>query len=232
MVLSIGIVLGSYCISSAMKYYRNFDRVVEVKGLAERLVRSNNGTWNIYYSATGDNLSATSSKISKDSLAIRAFLLASGFESSEIQSGVLSVLDNYASQYSSGNYNNDIKNKVPHYQVTGNIILTTNKVDKLVKASQNTAKLIDSGVIVSSNYLNYYYTDLNSIKPSMLSEAVDNARTSASSFATNTSSVISGIKSANQGFFSIMSVDGSNANDTTSVDKKIRVVTSMQFFIK
>jgi hypothetical protein len=69
----------------------------------------------------------------------------------------------------------------------------------------------------------------------MLTRAASSAREAAETFAKNSNSSIGKIRKASQGSFSISAVN-SNQNDPysdeSSILKKVRVVTSIDFFIK
>ena len=68
---------------------------------------------------------------------------------------------------------------------------------------------------------------LNTVKPAMVEEATKNAREEAQKFAADSGSHIGKIKSANQGQFSI-----TDANQSTPYEKKVRVVTTVTYFLK
>ena len=66
----------------------------------------------------------------------------------------------------------------------------------------------------------------------MIKESIINAKETANTFAENTGQNVSTVKSATQGLFTITSPDGTIQNDTSSVNKKIRVVTTMIYFFE
>jgi hypothetical protein len=83
----------------------------------------------------------------------------------------------------------------------------------------------------------YSFTTLNAIKPTMIAESTRNARAAAEQFADDSGADVGGIKSASQGYFSIGARDGdvdgeggSGGND--SPDQKVRVVTSIEFYLR
>ncbi|MFX4681814.1 SIMPL domain-containing protein, partial [Acinetobacter baumannii] len=81
------------------------------------------------------------------------------------------------------------------------------------------------------SYVRYFFTDLNRIKPAMLKAATANAREAADTFAKDSGVKVGGIKSATQGLFSISS-PVSDYDAESSLMKKVRVVTRVQFFIE
>ena len=223
-VLALGIAAAGAFINQGIHYFRNFERGVEVKGLAEQVVKSDLASWNIYFSASGANLQELYKKISQDQQQVNAFLRNSGFKSSEIQFGTVNVTDNYANGYSSNN-------KLAHYQLSGSILVSSSNIDLVASSSQNAGELINQGIIVTSNTLSYFYNGLQQIKGKMLDEATQNAAVAAATFAKNSQSQVGKIKTASQGVFTISSADGALLNDTQSLYKKVRVVTSVQFFL-
>ena len=93
-------------------------------------------------------------------------------------------------------------------------------------ASEKTLPLIRKGIILNNSYINFEFTDLNSIKPEMLGEAISNAKVSAEQFADDADARLGGISRANQGVFSITEKDPGSPEY-----KKIRVVSTLRFML-
>ncbi|MEM9622794.1 MAG: SIMPL domain-containing protein, partial [Pseudomonadota bacterium] len=68
------------------------------------------------------------------------------------------------------------------------------------------------------------------IKPSMLKEATKNARLAANEFAANAGVQVGGIRDARQGGFIVRDV-GEDYSDTAKIDKDVRVVTTITFYL-
>lgn len=64
----------------------------------------------------------------------------------------------------------------------------------------------------------------------MLSEATKNARIAANEFAGNAGVTVGGIRSARQGSFNVRDA-GEDYSDTKKIDKDVRVVTNITFFL-
>ena len=64
----------------------------------------------------------------------------------------------------------------------------------------------------------------------MLREATKNARIAANEFAENAGVKVGGIRSARQGGFIIRDV-GENYGDTKKIEKDVRVVTTITFYL-
>lgn len=106
----------------------------------------------------------------------------------------------------------------------------TQKVQLVSEVRAELNKLIAEGLDVKNRQPAYHFTKLNDIKPEMLKEATKNARIAANEFATNAGVAVGGIRTARQGGFVIRDV-GTNYGDTTKIDKDVRVVTNVTFFL-
>ena len=91
-------------------------------------------------------------------------------------------------------------------------------------------KLVAQGIDIENYAPTYRFTKLNEIKPEMLSEATKNARIAANEFAKNADVKVGGIRSARQGSFRINDV-GEDYGDTKKIDKTVRVVTTITFYL-
>ncbi len=223
-VIAIGFALSGFFIGHAISKAKAFDRSVSVKGLAEQTVKSNLAIWQIQFSYADNDLTNLYQGMAAAQNKVKSFLEQQGFKPSSLSIQSISVVDNQSSGYNS---NQNIK----RYVANGGIVVSSADVDKVSQAIQNTGQLVQEGVVVTSTSVQYLYTELNKIKPAMLVEATKNARLAAESFAKSSSSQLGAIRDAAQGLFTIE--DANNSYNTgTSIMKKVRVVTSMQYFLK
>lgn len=94
-----------------------------VKGLVERKVKSDLTIWPLVYKEAGDDLTALYAKTGADKKAVVKFLTDQGIEWSEIELGIVRVVDTHAQEY--GN-----QNRAPHrYIVEQQITVRTARVD-------------------------------------------------------------------------------------------------------
>lgn len=228
LLLSLGILGAGYSVGNAITHFKDFDRYVDVKGLDEKMVKSNQASWQINFTSSSNDLKQIYNNVSKSQNDIIQFLTSQGFKETEIQKQGISITDNLANSYSQHNTNQ------PRYTATSGILILTSNVDLVGSAAQKTESLVELGVVMTSSNVRYSYTDLNSIKPEMLTHATESAKESAQIFAKNSHSKLGSIKNASQGLFTITAPDGGNAgyDDGSSMMKKVRVVTTVQFFIQ
>lgn len=172
------------------------DRQVTVKGLAEREVEANRVTWPIQFSVAGNDLLSLYDQVTRYNEKIVTFLTTNGIDKNEISINPPDTYNATTNQYSSGNFKYN-------YSLTCNVTVTTSKVAKVRELLDRQAELLKEGIPYSNSYINYEYTALNDIKPTMIAEATKNARDAAARFAEDSGSKVGKMKTASQGQFSI-----------------------------
>jgi len=224
--IAIGMSLGGYFIGQTMYNARVAINTAEVKGLAERRVEANIANWNVKYLVTGkskNELPKLYEQSEKNQKIIVDLLKENGFENSEITIGVI--------DYTYKEFRDEDQKLVDEkHQLVGSISIETNKVNKVAKVRANLNKLIAQGVDIVNKPPAYRFTKLNEIKPDMLREATKNARIAANEFAENAGVSVGGIRSARQGGFIIRDA-GVNYGDTKKIEKEVRVVANIIFFL-
>ncbi|MFI5198480.1 MAG: SIMPL domain-containing protein [Thermoanaerobaculia bacterium] len=223
-VTAAGLVVSGWLIGDAIRYTKRFESAVEVRGLDERLVRSDRASWQLNLAASAPTLSAANDALVDSAKSLREFLVAQGFPESELRSGPTYVSDAWA---------NGMPNARPEsrYTVRGGLVLETAKVDAVEKASQSTGEMLKRGIRVDNSNVRYYFTDLNKVKTEMLAAATANARQAAEAFAKDSKTHLGGIRSASQGLFTI-GAPLAEYEAETSIMKKVRVVTKVQYFLE
>ncbi|MFN8428726.1 MAG: SIMPL domain-containing protein [Spirosomataceae bacterium] len=238
--IGLGLILNGFFIGRAVQRFKKEDRSVSVKGFAEKEVKANQAVWTIKTRVTTNDLSDGSREIEASKQKIVNFLIQKGIKKEEIIQQNLSVTDKVAQDYSGANYGEY------RYIIENTLQVRTGDVDNVQSISRMTDELLKVGVVISnSNDYNpavqYLYTQLNDIKPQMLSEATQNARKAADQFAKESGVGLGDIKKANQGLFTIIDRDDSNASQggeggysPSSVNdlyKKVRVVVNIEYSI-
>lgn len=217
-------VLGLFIYSSA-SLMKSYDRTVNVRGLCERTVNADRVVWPLSYKLIGDDLMNLYEQMNHNNKIIIDYLKGYGIAESDISVGVPNIVDLKADRYSSQD------RVVARYNITAVITVISHDVDKVRKAIEEQSGLLKKSIPLNTEdyryNTNYFFDGLNDIKPEMVQEATANARETAEKFATDSKSKLGKIKTASQGQFSIESVD-----DTTPYVKKVRVVTSVTYFLK
>ena len=220
--IALSIVVLGLCIKSGLNSISDNSRVVTVKGLAEQDVEADRVIWPVQFRVVGNNLGSLYKEVNANSAVIRNFLIKNGIKESEIAANAPQVVDRAAETYSNG--------YTDRYSVSSTMTVSTSNVRLVRKLLAKQGDLIEKGISIVNDYSNqvvYEFTKLNSVKPKMIETATRNARIAADKFATDSQSELGKIKNANQGQISI-----SDRDDNTHYIKKIRVVTSIEYYLK
>ncbi len=220
----IGGAILSFSIFSSVKYFKSYDRVVSVKGLAERDVPANRVIWPIAFKEIGNDLASLYSSINSKNKIIKDYLIASGLDETEISVSAPQIIDMSAERYQS-------QPAAYRYNITSVLTVTSEKVELVRGLISSQSDLLQKGVALSTGdyqfVTQFVYTKLNEIKPAMIEEATKNAREAAEKFAKDSQSRLGKIKSASQGQFSISDRDANSPHI-----KVVRVVSTVEYLLR
>lgn len=222
--LGICIVLAAFVLGlmlvCTVRTLKSFDDTVTVRGLCEREVPADRVVLRINYTAQENSLVELRSIVERNDKIIIDLLKKGGIKDDEIKFTTANFTDRYEDYYVS----NNIKFRYYAHQT---INVFTSDLEKV----RNLQNSIDGELlqhdIISSTYASYEYNGLNEIKPSMIAESLEKARESAEEFAKNSHSKIGKMRTASQGYFEINDLD-----ENTPQVKKVRVVTTVEYYLK
>lgn len=224
LILAAGILLLGIMIRGGFNDFKNKERIVTVKGLAEKEVPANKVTWPLVHKEISNDLATIYANIEKKNTAIVKFLKENGITEEEINVEPPQILDIKADRY--GNQNVDYR-----YNSTSVITVTSQNIDKVRELMSEQTELLKKGIALTGGdyqyQVSYEFTGLNDIKPAMIEEATKNARAAAEKFAKDSGSKLGKIKSASQGQFTIYDRDAN-----TPYIKNVRVVTTITYYLK
>ena len=188
---------------------------VEVKGLSEKIVKADTAIWSINFEVKSNNVDSLYADIEKNVATIKSFLLGKGFESGEINVAPVNI------------YQDTYKDALFRYNSNTQLSLYTKKVDLVKSASKDTLILVKNGIVMNQNSVAFEFSNINSIKPEMLAEALKNAKDTAQKIAQESGSSLGGLRRGNQGVFDITDKDPGSPEY-----KKIRLVSTLSFLLK
>lgn len=224
MFIMAGLIVLGLMIPRAVGKYRSYDRTVNVKGLCEKEVMADKVIWPVVYKVMADDIQSIYDQTDRNNATITSFLKSGGITASEITVSVPQISDKYANEYGS----ND---RAFRYIATNVVTVCTDKVDVVLELMSKQSDLLKKGIVTGGNSwenpVEFKYEGLNGIKPEMIEEATKNAREAAQKFAKDSDSKLGKIKTANQGTFTI-----ENRDSNTPYIKKVRVVTSVTYYLK
>jgi len=224
--LGIGVAAGGFFISQTLYNAKVAVNTAEAKGLAERRVKSDLANWQIVFNVTGTKRAEIPQlylQAEENQNAIISLLQENGFTEDEIEIGIIDYLQQ--------EFRDESQKLVDQkHRLVGSIGVETSKVDLVAKVRANVNKLIAQGMDLENRPPAYRFTKLNEIKPDMLKEATRNARIAANEFAENAGVHVGSIKNALQGSFFVRDA-GEEYGDTGKIEKDVRVVTTITFYL-
>lgn len=231
LIVALGLAVAGFFIGHYYYQSKIGANSVVVKGLSEMDVRADLAIWEMKYVVTGNDVIKAQQEISSQTKIIQAFLAENGFEDSEVTVGRLETNDLNANPYRSSYENNNVR-----FILTQTVTVKSTKVDLVAESLNKSGDLVAKGIIFNSDYgspVSYLFTKLNDIKPKMLADATQNARQAAAQFAASSQSKVGKIKYANQGMFTILPREQtSSSSESQQIDKKVRVVSTIEYWLK
>ena len=223
-VIGFAIIVMGFALRSGIVAFKDMDRSVTVKGLAEKEVNADKVTWPLVYKELGNDPAEMYELLAQKNKKVLAFLKSAGIKESDISVNPPVISDRQAD-----NYSNEIMNY--RYKATSVITVTSTEVDKVRTLMRRQSELMKQGIALvteeySGNGVVYEFTGLNKVKPDMIEEATKNARKTAQKFADDSGSSLGEIRNAQQGQFSIEDRDAN-----TPYIKRLRVVNTVEYSI-
>ncbi|MDR8392911.1 SIMPL domain-containing protein [Aliifodinibius sp. S!AR15-10] len=226
--LSIAIILAmailGYFIRETAISFKEFERTVTVKGLAEQEHPADVVIWPIQFTETGNNLEEIYVSLETSANIVKQFLIERGIEEEAISFSTPNMTDKSAQRYG-GNENYEFR-----YVAAQNVTVYSKQVNDVRKVMGQLVELGKKGITLSGDEYQvrteYLFTRLNDIKPEMIEQATKEARQVAQKFAEDSNSKLGKIKTASQGQFSI-----SDRDNNTPYIKNIRVVSTIEYYL-
>lgn len=223
LIVATALVLMAMSLKSGLLQFGGADRVVSVKGLAERNVEADLALWPVSFSVADDSLDRLQGKIEEQQGLVRSFLLLRGFVESDIQLSMPRITDQHANTYG-----NTLSPERYRAEVT--VLVRTQDIESVQSGMQTVGELVKSGIALTQNYDSqprFLFTRLELIKADMIADATRDARAAADQFARDADAEVGSIRRASQGYFSIDDVD-----PYTPQIKRVRVVTSIDYSLR
>ena len=226
-ILGLGIFLGlaalGFQLASAAIEFKQYERTVTVKGLAEREVLADIVIWPIQFIVADNDLQSLYRSIDAGTKSITAFLEEKGIAAADVSLSAPAITDKVAQQW--GNDSAEYR-----YSATQTVTVYSRDIEKVRSVMSELSALGKQGIVLQSgNYesqTEYLYTGLNDIKPEMIEEATRNAREAATEFAQDSESELGKIRQASQGQFSISPRDKNNPHIMN-----VRVVSTVEYYL-
>jgi hypothetical protein len=208
---------------------------IQVKGLAERPVKSDRAVLEIVTEGSGATMPLAIDALRRQQPAVDGFFSQSGFAASSVTWSQISF-DEVHRISDSGVWTPEII----AYKARRSAEVESNDVAKVKTASEQVVELTRQGTAATLGRVEYLVSNLEELKMSLIGGATQNARQRAEEFARNGGVEVGPLKSASQGAFSILPAtggsDGADAYggvyDKGTIDKVVRVVVTIEYSVR
>ena len=237
--LLLGLFLLGYFIFRGLKTFSDKDRVVTVKGLAEMDMAATAATINVSFSYAGDDLKELIQLTEDKKKAIEKYLKTQGYKKEDIEVKNINITDKqkyYETEWQNGQ---EVQVKIDRYTISQNLIVTSKDVKSTEDKSAKINVDLVSRDLTATLTTNYYFPELNTIKPRLIAASTKNARVAGEQFANDSQAKLGKIKTASQGQITIAGeyYYGEEGSESSSKPEepflqKCRVVSTIVFFLE
>jgi hypothetical protein len=231
--LIIGLsLIASFVIGSVTFYkVRSLDNYLSVTGSATKNVVADNAKFSGTFSRTVkiSNIKGGYSTIANDLILVKKFLQDQGISESDMIFSAVSMMQNY-------DYNPNYQTE-KEYNVSQTVEISSSDVSKISSLAQNIKQLIDSGVIFSTNPVEYYYTKLPQLRVDLLSDAIKDAKARAGKLAESSGQGVGSLKAASTGVVQVLpsnslEISDYGTYDTSKINKTVMITVKASFNLK
>lgn len=227
-LIAVGVAVAGWSVGDGLKSFRQADRFLTIKGLAEQDVKSDFAIWTLSFRRAENTYDGVRRQLTDDRESVVAFLLSQGFVESDIERRPLQITDLLARDFGQ-------QDVTFRYTGQGSVTVRSVNVDAVAKAATNIDPLIQQGVQMSQEgpmggSPRYLLRGFNDIKPILLEQAVKNAAEQAHKFASDAGARLGDLNRANQGNIQILDDDGgAGYSSGRTIGKRLRVVSTFVY---
>ena len=228
LIITFGILIVSFVFASKIQKDEN----ITVTGSAYKIVKSDSARLSFAIQTKKINKKDAFAYLKKQTPQVVEYLVKNGIKTEDIDLKSMNGYNVYRQ-----NEKGYSTNEVVAFEASQPIEIKSNDVGKIKEISTDIQKLIEKGINIDIYTVQYFYSDLASIKVDLLKEATLDAKQRAESMLNATNAKVGKVKSMRMGVFQITPVDSTmvsdmGINDTTSIDKKVTAVANVVFKVK
>ncbi len=242
LIIGAAIVLTAWILGRSFKNRNENLDAISVIGLGTKDFISDEILWSGNFATNSSDIKTAYSKIISDQKIVSDFFIAKGFKVTEFTFGAVNFQKKFR-EIRTESIENIGQNKVEQvfdgYEATQTIDFSAKKNPNLMKriedVSSKTSELINSGIELTSNTIQYTYSDLPSLKQSLIENATKDASERANKIVKTADGSLGKLKVASMGVFQITG-QGSTAddsyggnNDTFSKNKTARITVRLEY---
>ncbi|MBP6455150.1 MAG: SIMPL domain-containing protein [Chitinophagaceae bacterium] len=239
-IIALGLIISTWILGSAFKNRNATEDSISVVGLGSKDFISDEISWSGEFSTHAADAKTAYSIINTDKEKVKQFFLSKGFSTNEFSFGGVNFSKSFRTITIENNGNYEKTESIfDGYNATQTVTFSSKKNPELMKKIENiidkTSELINSGIEFNPNAVQYTYSDLPSLKHSLIEKASQDARERAQKITGTAKGSLGKLKNASMGVFQItgqgsVEEDSYGGNlDTYSKAKTARITVRLEY---
>lgn len=230
LIISTGFIIAATVGAMAFYKTRTLDDVLSVTGSAKVQVVADSVKWNFSLSRRVNEMSlpAGYAQLARDLNATKQFLNQNGLSEEQITVTPIMVEEMYRDPSFGG----------PR-EMTLRQMITVQSADVagITRLAKSTETLVQSGIFISAQPPEYYYSKLAELRVSLLGDAIKDAKARATEIAQSSGNAVGALKAASSGVVQVLApnsveIADYGSYDTSSIEKDVMVTVRATFGVK
>jgi hypothetical protein len=240
-IIGIAIIITAFILGQSFKNRNENLDSISVIGLGTKDFVSDEILWSGSFTANSMDIKSAYSKIISDQKIVSNFFISKGFKPNEFSFGAVNFQKKFREIRTLTAENGYVNSEQVFngYEATQSISFSAKKNPQLMKrieeVSSKTSELINSGIELTSNSIQYTYSDLPSLKQSLIEKATKDANERANKIVNTADGDLGKLKGATMGVFQITGQGSTEEdsyggnNDTFSKNKTARITVRLEY---
>ena len=236
-IIALALLACTTMITRSLVRIKSKDELIHVDGSARKPIRSDFIIWTGSLSQSAATIAQAYGPLEASVGKVKAYLIAKGVPAAEILPDAVSEEPIYEQVKNPKTGQYVTTDHITGYTLTQTIEVKSHSVDLVDGLSRQSTELISRGIPFKSETPLYLYTKLSELKVSMQAEAAKNARDRAEQIAASSGCRLGEVRAAKMFVPQITPLYSSeksdnNADDTSSLEKNITAVVSVDYSIR
>lgn len=237
-LIAVTLIVCTVIASRALVRVRSKDELIHVNGSARKPIRSDFIIWNGSLTQTAPTIAEAYTPLEANVAKVKAYLTSKGVPASEITPAAVNEEPVYEQVKNPKTGQYVATTLIIGYTLRQTVEVKSQSVELVDGLSRQSTELISQGIPFKSETPLYLYTKLSELKVSMQAEAAKNARDRADQIAKSSGCRLGDVRAAKMfvpqitPLYSSSERSQNDEDDTTSLDKNITAIVSVDYAIR
>lgn len=242
LVIGVSIIITALILGSTFKNRNENLDTISVVGLGTTDFVSDEILWSGSFATKSFDIKEAYNKMISDQKIVADFFLSKGFKKEEFTFGAVQFNKRFREvriENPENAYQTKYEQVFDGYEATQTITFSAKKnpdlMNRIEEVSSKTSELINSGIELTSNSIQYTYSNLPNLKHSLIEKASKDASERAQKIVNTANGSLGKLKSASMGVFQITGQGSTEEdsyggnNDTYSKNKTARITVRLEY---